>query len=231
MGKVVYCAQRLLRTLREAECGFTLVEVLAATILITWGILIMLDVLPRGLRLGELGKDQAAATTLAQQKLEYFKSLPTMSSPCPPMSIICFVGDYGSRTSVPPQQDAQPECFDPNGTRLASGSTCATMLTSQTAYFARDTQVQYWTWDAPTSKYVKPASPYSAPAGSTPFVFRVSVATYWKVSGMDVDPQRGWFRGQSATAFSSQGVTGCVVGGQPVPMGIGCIQVSAFIAP
>jgi type II secretory pathway pseudopilin PulG len=214
---------------RVAEQGFTLVEVLAAAVLITWGLLVLLDVLPRGLRLGELGKDQGAASALAQQKMEYCKSIPTTStSPCPPAVLSCFVGDYGSRTTA--SVNPQPECFDPNGSLLAAGTTCVGMLPSQTAYFARDTQIQYWTWDVATSKY-KAAAPYTVPALGTSYVFRVSVATYWSVNGMDWDPAKGWFRAPSATVFSSTGVTGCVVGGQAVPMGMGCIQVSAFIAP
>jgi type II secretory pathway pseudopilin PulG len=222
--------KRVLRAVREAEQGFTLVEVLAAAVLLTWGMLVLLDVLPRGLRLGELGKDQGAAAALAQQKLEYYKNQSTTT-------LTSAVGDYGTRTLLPPAQDPQPECFDPNGTRLAgAGSTCAGMV-PQTAYFARDTQIQYWIWDSATSKYkANTPTPYTVP-GTTPYVFRVSVATYWFVRGAGVAPPGG-----TTFQVGNPGVpTGCVPPGgnlvarsdpgPVVPMGMGCIQVSAFISP
>ena len=213
---------RLPESLREAEQGFTLVEVLAAAVLLTWGLLVLLDVLPRGLRLSELGKDQGTATALAQQKLEFYKTKTTAW-------MTTDVGNYVSRGSS--VVDMQPECFDVNGTLLAAGATCAGMF-PQTAYFARDTQIQYWTWDNATSKYSGTA-PYTAP-GTTPYVFRVSVATYWFVRGAGV-PAPG------VTTFQTGGPTGCVPPGgntiartdpgPAVSMGTGCIQVSAFISP
>src|SRR5574337_988802 len=127
MRKVLRYIGRVMRALREAERGFTLIEALASIVLLTWGLLVLFDVLPRGLRLGELGNDQGRATALAQQKMEYYKSLA-------PSSLT--VGDYGTRA----------ECFDLNGNLLSTGSTCTTAFSNQLAYYARDTQIQYWTW-------------------------------------------------------------------------------------
>lgn len=209
MRNVLRYVERVLRALREAERGLTFIEVFAAIVLLTAGLLVIFDVLPRGLRLGELGNDQGRATALAQQKLEYYKSLA-------PSSLT--VGDYGTRA----------ECLDLNGNLLSTGSTCTTAFSSQHAYYARDTQIQYWTWNTGSSQFTNPA-PYTAPSGcqaNCPVgtLYRVSVATYWYVGGAGV-PAPG------TTAFQTGATSGCVVGGTAVPMGIGCIQVSTFISP
>ena len=206
MRKVLRYVQRVLR---EADEGFTLVEALAAVILLTWGLLVLLDVIPRGLRLGELANDQGRAAALAQQKLEYYKSVATSS---------LVVGDYGTRA----------ECFDQNGNLLSTGSTCTTAFSNQQATYVRDTQIQYWTWNSSASKFTNP-TPYTAPSGcqsSCPAgtLYRVSLATYWYVRGQGA-PAPG------TTVFQTGNTSGCVVGGAAVPFGQGCIQVSTFIAP
>jgi Tfp pilus assembly protein PilV len=209
MRNVLRSVERELRALREAERGFTLIEALAAVVLLTWGLLVLLDVMPRGLRLGELANDQGRATALALQKLEYYKSLATSS---------LGVGDYGTRA----------ECFDQNGNLLSTGSTCTTAVSNQQATYARDTQIQYWTWNASANKFTNP-TPYTAPTGCqsacpSGTLYRVSVATYWYVRGQGAPPP-------GTTVFQTGATSGCVVGGAAAPMGIGCIQVSTFIAP
>ncbi len=77
---------------------------------------------------------------MAQQEIECLKSQPTSA-------LSGFVGDYAtSRTPTPavcnPSSSAAFSAyFDPNGTTT----------TQAAAYFARDVQIQYWTWSTSTS--------------------------------------------------------------------------------
>ncbi len=79
---------------------------------------------------------------MAQQEIECLKSQPTSA-------LSGFVGDYAtSRTPTPavcnPSSSAAFSAyFDPNGTTT----------TQAAAYFARDVQIQYWTWSTSTSQF------------------------------------------------------------------------------
>lgn len=117
------------------------------------------------------------------------------------------VGDYGTVAS---------QYFDQNGTST----------TAAAAYFTRDVQIQYWTWSASAKAFVQPANPYTAPSGtctssaSPSYVYHLSVATHWLVRGQ--------------TTFTSGNVSspnGCVKSGAAVPVGLGCVTVSSFVAP
>ncbi len=177
------------------EKGFTLIEALLGIVFLLIGLLAVADVFPRGLSLGRYGKDQTEATSLAVQELEDLKNSGTSF-------IQGKVGDYASVGTV------ATAYFNQNG-----------QLTTQSnplAYFVRDVQIQYWTWN--NTQFVLPASPYTAPASGTPYVYRVSAATHWLRRGQ--------------TSFQSgQSVNGCVSGGVAVPTGPGCVQVSTYVSP
>lgn len=205
--------------LTGGEGGFTLIEVMFAIVLLTFGLLAVADVFPWGLALGRYGKDQTAAANLAQQQIEFLKNQATTSGTCPATPIAqtataalkCLVGDY--HTSV------ATACFDQGG----NPSTCPGLGVT---YLVRDVQVQYWTWNgtATPPAFTLPATPYTVPCEpipcTPPYVFRVSVATYWAVRGQ--------------TAFTYGNLTlpnGCVNGGVQASTGLGCVQVSTFITP
>ncbi len=194
-----------MRGLIASERGFTLLEVMVGIVLLTFGLLAVADVFSRGIALGLYGEDQTRGAGLAQQELEFMKTVPTSASPCPGQPIAqttntglnCLVGDYkvGLTTSY----------FDANGNPTAQA----------TAYYSRDVQVQYWPWDSVNNKFVGTA-PYVVPGG--PYVFRLSVATHWAV------------RGQT-TFKSGQATNGCIIGGVAVPTSLGCLQISTFVSP
>lgn len=193
----------------RGERGFTLIEVMVGIVILTFGLLAVADVFPRGLAMGYYGKDQTKASSLAQQEIECLKNQLITALPG-------YVGDYGSARSPipaacnPSTTAAVTSYFDPNGA----------VTTASQAYFTRDVQVQYWTWNG--TQFVLPASPYTAPTGlcgvATCYLYQVSVATHWLVRGN--------------TIFQSgQSVNGCVTGGTAVPVGQGCVRVSTFISP
>ncbi len=180
------------------EKGFTLLEAMLGIMFLLIGLLAVADVFPRGLSLGRYGKDQTVATSLAVQETEDLKNSGSSF-------IQGNVGDYASVGTV------ATAYFKQDGTQ--------TTQSDPLAYFVRDVQIQYWTWNntqfvLPTS----PASPYTAPASGTPYVYRVSVATHWLVRGQ--------------TSFvSGQATNGCVNNSVAVPTGIGCVQVSTYVSP
>lgn len=191
------------------ERGFTLIEMMLGIVLMTFGLLAVADVFPHGLALSVYGGDQTRAADLSQQQVEFLKTQSTSGS-CPPTPIAqtataalnCLVGDYA--TSV------ASAYFDTSGNPTSLSA----------AYFARDVQVQYWTWSARTAQFTRPSNPYTAPPSGTQYVYRVSVATHWLV------------RGQTAfTSGNTSSPNGCVNGGAAVPAGLGCVQVSTFISP
>lgn len=194
-----------MRGLIASERGFTLLEVMAGIVLLTFGLLAVADVFSRGIALGLYGEDQTRGAGLAQQELEFLKTVPTSASPCvgapyaqtTSTGLNCLVGDYNVNVSR--------SYFDANGNPTAQA----------TAYYSRDVQVQYWPWSSGPSQYVGTA-PYVVPGGS--YVFRLSVATHWAV------------RGQT-TFQSGQATNGCVIGGVAVPTSLGCVQISTFLSP
>jgi hypothetical protein len=164
------------------------------------------DVFSRGLALGLYGEDQTRGAGLAQQQVEFLKTVPTSASPCPGTPIAqttstglnCLVGDYKVTVST--------SYFDINGNPTAQA----------TAYYSRDVQIQYWPWNGGTNQYVIGTPPYTAPGG--PYVFRVSVSTHWLVRG-------------KTTFVSGQATNGCVVGATAVPTSLGCLQITTFVSP
>jgi len=195
------------RRLITGERGFTLLEVMVGIVLLTFGLLAVADVFSRGLALGLYGEDQTRGAGLAQQQVEFLKTVPTSASPCPGTPVAqttstglnCLVGDYKATVAT--------SYFDTSGNPTAQA----------TAYYSRDVQIQYWTWDSVNNKFVQ--APYS-PAPSQNYVFRISVATHWLVRG-------------KTTFVSGQATNGCVVGSPAtaVPTGLGCVQISTFISP
>ncbi len=144
------------------ERGFTLIEVMLAIVLLTFGLLAVADVFPQGLALGRYGKDQTTATGLAQQEIECLKPQSTST-------LGGFVGDYGNaRTPA-------PTVCNPNSTAAVTSyfDQYGTGTTQTAAYFTRDVQVQYWTWSNSTNAFTLPASPYAAPGSGTASVYRI----------------------------------------------------------
>jgi Tfp pilus assembly protein PilV len=186
------------RNTAAGECGFTLIEAMIAISLLTFGLLAIAGVFPNALALGEYAKDETKATELAQQEMEFIKYQATSWIPT-------YVGDYASGSAVP--------------TAYFTSSEVTT--TSSTAYFTRDVQIQYWLWSGSgcggAGCFVISSTPYTAPA-STPYVYRVSVATHWLVNG-----QTAFIRGHS--------VNGCLNGVTAVAVARGCIAMSTFIHP
>lgn len=191
------------------EHGFTLIEVMLGIVLLTFGLLAVADVFPRGLALSLYGKDQTKAADLAQQEIEFLRTQATSSGSCPTTpiaqtataSLNCLVGDYATSVAT--------AYFDQNGNAVSQSA----------AYFGRDVQVQYWTWNAGAGQ-LTPSAPYSAPSSGTQYVYRISVATHWLV------------RGQTAfTSGNSGSPNGCVSGGAAVSAAQGCVRVSTFVTP
>ncbi len=178
------------------EKGFTLIEAMLGIVFLLIGLLAVADVFPRGLSLGRYGKDQTVATSLAVQEMEDLKNSGTSF-------IQGKVGDYASVGTV------ATAYFKQDGS-----------LTSQSdplAYFVRDVQIQYWTWNNTQFVQQTPSAYTPAPASGT-FVYRVSVAAHWLVRGQ--------------TSFvSGQATNGCVSSSVAVPTGIGCVQVSTYVSP
>ena len=178
------------------EKGFTLIEAMLGIVFLLIGLLAVADVFPRGLALGRYGKDQTVATSLAVQEVEDLKNSGSAF-------ISGKVGDYASAATV------ATAYFKQDGT-----------LTTQSdplAYFVRDVQIQYWTWNNTQFAQQTPSAYTPVPASGT-FVYRVSVATHWLVRGQ--------------TSFvSGQATNGCVNGGAAVSTGIGCVQVSTYVSP
>lgn len=181
-----------------AERGFTLIEVMVAIVLMTIGLLAVANVIPGGLAMSLYGKDQTTATSLSQQKVDYYKNQT-------PATVQTLVANYGTTTPNPPFPLS--EYFDQN----------ANTTTQAAAYFTRDVQIQYWTWDSVNSKFILPVAPYTAPTGGTQYVLRVSVATHWPV------------RGQTAYTSGNVSANGCVVGAAQLSVGRGCVQLSTFV--
>jgi prepilin-type N-terminal cleavage/methylation domain-containing protein len=186
------------------EQGFTLIETMVAVVLLLVGLLGLLEVFPRGLRLGVYANDQSKASALGLQRLEFYKNQLSTA-------MTSRIGDYGSGGRP---TDAGPEYFD------ASGQT----TTQASAYYTRDVQVQYWTWNATTQQFVMSSTPYTAPASTVPYVFRVSVATHWVVRAQAPGSPR-----MDVYTPGGSGASGCVVNNASVPMGSGCIEISTFI--
>ena len=189
----------------RGERGFTLIEVMVACVLLTFGLVAVAGVFPQGLAMGLYGKDQTRAASLAQQEVECLKNQTTST-------LGGFVQDYGvtkpSATVCNPSSTAAATTyFDQNGN----------VTTSSAAYFTRDVQVQYWPWNG--TAYTLTATPYTAPSGS--YVYRVSVATHWLVHGQTI-----YTSGQISPTPN-----GCVNGGTAVPTGQGCVQVSTIVSP
>jgi Tfp pilus assembly protein PilV len=183
------------------ERGFTLIEAMIAITLVTFGLLAVANVYPQGLALTAYSRDQSKAIVLAQQELEYLKSVLPATSPA------SHVGDYGTANNP-------SAYFDLNGT-----------LTSQSAaYFTRDIQVQYWTWNATgcggSGCFQIASTPYSTSPPSGMYVYRISVATHWLVKGQT-----------SFVSGSITGPNGCVSGGGAVSIASSCVQVSTFTSP
>jgi prepilin-type N-terminal cleavage/methylation domain-containing protein len=202
----------------RGERGFTLIEVMVACVLLTFGLVAVAGVFPQGLAMGLYGKDQTRSAGLAQQEIECLKNQVVLLGAGKALNNVggggyVFVGDYGSTRSTTPtvcnpsSTAAVTTYFDQNGNPT----------TSSAAYFTRDVQVQYWSWNG--TGYVLPASPYSQPSG--PYIYRVSVATHWLVHGQTI-----YTSGQT-----SPSPNGCVNGGSAVPTGHGCVQVSTIVSP
>ena len=160
------------------ECGFTLIEIMIAIIIMTVGVLAVANVFPSGLMLSVYGKDQSKAADLAQRWVEDLKNnLPS--------TLAADAGDFGTLAS---------QYYDINGNGTTAGA----------AVFTVDLQVQYWVWNASTSQYVVSGTPYTAP-GSGQYVYRVSVAdalapgrAHGVYVGPHDEPERvrgGWRRG------------------------------------
>ena len=189
----------------RGERGFTLIEVMVAVVLLTFGLVAVAGVFPQGLAMGLYGKDQTRASALAQQEIECLKNQATST-------LGGFVGDYGNTKSAatvcnPSSTGPATTYFDQNGN----------VTTSSAAYFTRDVQVQYWPWNG--TAYALTATPYTPPSGS--YVYRVSVATHWLVHGQTI-----YTSGQIAP-----NPNGCVNGVTAVPTGQGCVQVSTIVSP
>ena len=58
------------------ERGFTLVEALVATLVLTIGLVATAQLLAVSLRMHQIGRNSTAATRLAQDKFEEFLTLP-----------------------------------------------------------------------------------------------------------------------------------------------------------
>ena len=155
-----------IRSLWRDECGFTLLEVMIAIVLITVGLLAAADSFPRLTAASLYGKDQTRSANLGQQQMEVYRN-----TGCSALNAL--VGDYGT---------VAQQYFDQNGTST----------TAAAAYFTRDVQIQYWTWSASTNAFVQPANPYAAPSGtctssaSPSYVYHLSVATHWLVRGQTI---------------------------------------------
>ena len=195
------------------EHGFTLIETMVAVVLLLVGLLGLLEVFPRGLRLGVQGNDQGKASALNLQRIEFYKNQSSTA-------LVSRVGDYGA---IGRPVDAGPEYFDANGATT----------TQAIAYYTRDVQVQYWTWNG--TQFVKPTNPYTAPGSGVPYVFRMAVATHWLVRAQTAGaagspPPRIDVYTPGGTGTPPP-PSGCVVNNTSVPMGSGCIEVSTFTAP
>ena len=181
-------ATAFLRVLSD-EGGFTLLECMLAIVLLLIGLLAAAEVFPHTTALALYGKDQTRATNLAQQQMEVYRNTVTST-------LASSAGDYGTVAS---------QYFDQNGNSTTQAS----------AYFTRDVQIQYWSWNATSNLFQKAASPYVTP--TTSYVYHVSVITHWPVRGQ--------------TAFVTGTTSGCVSGGSTVTVGIGCITLSTFTSP
>lgn len=204
----------------SGERGFTLIETMIGIVFLTVGLLAVADVFPQGLALGRYGKDQTAAANLAQQEVEYLKTLTTAwQTTCtsPPTAINCAVADYYALT--PNSTQALRQTVNQNGQQ-----------------YVRDVQVQVWTYadcrfGVPGQTFTCPdgttvtfpgTTQYPAPAAqpSPPYIFRVSVATHWLARGQTI-----------FTSGNTSSPNGCVSGGAAVSTGLGCVQISTFISP
>ena len=196
----------MVRQSLHGEGGFTLVEVMIAIVLLTFGLLAVADVIPRGLLLGVYGKDQTRSASLGQQEIECLRNQA-------PSVLDGMAGDFGA-TRVPTPGVCNPgntatmtTYFDQNGVVTTAGAT--------NLYFTRDVQVQYWAYNVTTNAFALPAV-YAKPAGT--YMYRVAVATHWLVHGQTI-------------YTSGQAVNGCVSGGTALPLGQGCVQVSSTTSP
>lgn len=195
-----------MRQFIRGEAGFTLVEVMIAIVLLTFGLLAVADVIPRGLLLGVYGKDQTRSASLGQQEIECLRNQA-------PSVLDGMAGDYGTTRAVNPTAcnlgglPSMTTYFNQNGVVTAAGAT--------NVYFTRDVQVQYWPYNVTTNAFALPAS-YTKPAGT--YVYRVSVATHWLIHGQTI-------------YTSGQATNGCVSGGTALPLGQGCVQVSSYTSP
>ncbi len=91
------------------ERGFTLIEVMVAIILLTFGLLAVAGVFPQGLAMGLYGKDQTRSASLAQQEMEciiYQYGAGNLALG----GSTGIVGDYGSTRS------STPTVCNPNST-------------------------------------------------------------------------------------------------------------------
>lgn len=206
------------RLLGWGEQGFTLIETMVAVILLVVGVLGLLEVFPRGLRLGVYGNDQGKASALSLQRLEFYRNQsPACLAGCTPT--LTRIGDYGQTGRA---ADAGPEYFDVSGQPTAASS----------AYYTRDVQVQYWTWTTASASCggappcYAALTPYTAPGSGVSYVFRVSVATHWVVRAQTTGSPR-----MDVYTPTGSGASGCVVNSASVPMGPGCIEVTTFITP
>jgi prepilin-type N-terminal cleavage/methylation domain-containing protein len=170
--------------------GFTLVEVMIALLLMTIGLLAAAGSFPALTQAALYGKDQTRATNLAQQEMEIYRNTVTST-------LAGWVGDYTNTVTS--------TYFDQNG-----NSTTKTL-----AYFTRDVQIQYWTYNITNTAFVQAASPYVTPTGS--YVFHISIVTHWPVHGK--------------TAFVTGTTSGCVNGGVSQAVGLGCVTLSSFTTP
>jgi prepilin-type N-terminal cleavage/methylation domain-containing protein len=169
--------------------GFTLIEVLLALLIMTVGLVASAGSFPMLTQAALYGKDQTRATNLAQQEMEIYRNTVTTT-------LAGLVGNYGTVAS---------QYFDQNAVTTTQGA----------AYFTRDVQIQYWTWNVTSTSFVLPASPYVTPTGA--YVFHISVATHWPVHGR--------------TSFVTGTTAGCVTGGTTVQVGLGCVTLSSFSSP
>lgn len=210
----------VVRQLMRGERGFTLLEVMISIVVLTFGLLAVASVLPTGLGLSLYGKDQTRSASLAQQEIECLKNVttvPTGGSPPVTATLQGAVQDYGVARSAgaptvcnPSSSTALTTYFDQNGAPTSAAN----------AYFTRDVQVQYWTWNGST-QFAVSGTPYSStpPAGN--YVFRVTAATHWLVQGQTL-----YKSGQT-----SPNLNGCAIGSTAYTVGLGCVTASTFISP
>ncbi len=202
------------------EYGFTLIETMLGIVLLTVGLLAVADVFPAGLALSRYGKDQTMAANLAQQEVEYLKTLTTAwQTTCtsPPTAVNCAVADYNAL--LPNSTQALHQTINQNGQQ-----------------YVRDVQVQVWTYA--DCRFGVPGQSFTCPDGTTVtfpgttqypvpaaqpsplYIFRVSVATHWIARGQTI-----------FTSGNTSSPNGCVSGGAAVSTGLGCVQISTFISP